>query len=1076
MNAIKSLKVLFAAIFLVSLFPEALIGRDPVEIVTRGQIQYQIYRRYTSPVYVYEVSVHKVDKNTVGELIIPNTINYRGEYYSVIEIDPEAFMDCLWLTSITIPNSVATIGKRAFQYCSNLTSINIPESLRTIEENTFFGCSGLMSINIPNSVTTIYESAFSACRSLKKLTIEDGYDPLLFRDYYQFKDCPIEELYIGRTLNWGRSPFKDNKALYSVIIGNSVTEIASSSFEGCSNLSSVTLSESVVKIGSFAFGDCSSLTSITIPNSVTTIGGRAFRASGLNHVTIPNTVAEIGCSAFSYCTDLKLLTIEDSSEPLLLNYDISNYDAPRESDYHFFSFSPIETLYLGRNYEGQYGRIHYAENTFPETLTSVTIGNCVTEIGQFAFHGCKNLSRLTIEDGNEPLSLGLETSAAKPFKDSPLESLYLGRTLSNEYPSFNSQENLKRVTIGEFVSTIGSEAFKGCIELETVSIGNSVKEIGKEAFYNCSALKNLTFGNSITEIGSYSFCGCSTLTSLDLPESVIAIGQSAFEDCINLSALRIPNSVEKIEYWAFKNCIGVKELSIEDGRTPLLLDFNFSNSIFCDCPIEKLYLGRTVPRVNAFKNIETLTTATLGNYVTEIGESAFEGCYRLKSINIPNSVTSIGDNAFSDCSELSTIVIPGMVESIGRCAFYNCSGLKQLTMEDGSTPIKIGCAASSFVFCNCPIETLYLGRDMPYDGDYPPFYGVKTLNAIAIGTTVTIIGKHAFEGCERLKSISIPGSVKTIGYWAFKDCTNLKEVTIEDSEETLAFEEPGNGSGCAVFYKCPAETLYLGRNLSYTAGSPISVETLSSVTISNFVTEIGSLAFYNSDKITSIVIPKSVTSIGWRAFSGCELSTVEVENPVPPTLVDDVFNFNTLQNAVLTVPEGCSGTYRRADGWKEFFTIVGENEIPAASIELNLKEMTLAEGSSQTLVATVSPDDTTDPTISWVSSNPEVATVNKQGVFGVVTAIKPGNVTITATTVNGMSATCNVTVTKKSSGNIDVVNGDNEDVYVDGNSIIVPSGSKVYDITGVQVNPDGVSNGIYIVHVPGAKTLKIRVF
>ena len=162
-------------------------------------------------------------------VVIPSSINVNGEDISVKAIANSAFYDNDTITSVTIPDSVTTIGQYAFSGCSSLTSIYIPSSVTTIGQYAFSYCSSLTSIYIPSSVTTIEYRAFYYCRSLTSIYIPD-----------------------------------------------SVTTIGQYAFSGCSSLTSIYIPSSVTTIGQYAFSGCSSLTSIYIPSSVTTIEYRAF--------------------------------------------------------------------------------------------------------------------------------------------------------------------------------------------------------------------------------------------------------------------------------------------------------------------------------------------------------------------------------------------------------------------------------------------------------------------------------------------------------------------------------------------------------------------------------------------------------------------------------------------------------------------------------------------------------------------------------------------------------------------------------------------------------------------------------
>ena len=269
-----------------------------------------------------------------GAVVIPDSVVYGGNTFTVTSIGDYAFSGCSGLTSITIPNSVTSIGDQVFTGCSGLTSVTIPNSVTSIGVEAFSYCSGLTSITIPNSVTSIGSWAFNFCSGLTSVTIPNSVTSIGDRAFYFCSGLTSIVVSSGNTIYDSRNncnaiietatntllfgcqtttiptsvtgigsyAFYACPGLTSITIPNSVTSIGDGAFRGCSSLTSVSIGNSVTSIGSVAFGHCIGLTSITIPNSVTSIGDYAFYyCSGLTSVTIPNSVTSIGYLAFSAC-------------------------------------------------------------------------------------------------------------------------------------------------------------------------------------------------------------------------------------------------------------------------------------------------------------------------------------------------------------------------------------------------------------------------------------------------------------------------------------------------------------------------------------------------------------------------------------------------------------------------------------------------------------------------------------------------------------------------------------------------------------------------------------------------------
>ena len=178
----------------------------------------------------------------------------------------------------------------------------------------------------------------------------------------------------------------------------------------------------------------------------------------------------------------------------------------------------------------------------------------------------------------------------------------------------------------------------------------------------------------------------------------------------------------------------------------------------------------------AFQNCAGITSVTIPNTITLIGEYAFEKCTGLKSITLPDSVTKIESRAFSSCSGMTSVALSNNLTSIDGWAFYGCSGLKSLTLPNSVTTIGEG------AFKDCS--------------------GLKSLT---FSENITKITDRSFEGCRGLTSVILPESVTTIEggytniYGAFGDCSNLAKILIPDSVASI---------GVGAFQGCDKLTIY----------------------------------------------------------------------------------------------------------------------------------------------------------------------------------------------------------------------------------------------------------------------------
>lgn len=238
---------------------------------------------------------------------------------SVETIGDNAFSNCDKLTSVTLGSGLKSIGNYAFNYCSALSSINIPEGVTFLGNSAFNHCASLESINIPGSVNTIGNSAFLHCTALEELTINSGVETI---DASAFNNCTsLTSVSIpGSVKTIGNSAFNGCTSLETLSLGSGVETIGSSAFQNCAKLKDFTLPSGLKSIGDNAFNGCAALTKVDMPDSVTYLGAGAYQnCTGLTSATLSEKLSEMNNSVFAGCTGLTTVTLPD-----LVN-NIGNY-------------------------------------------------------------------------------------------------------------------------------------------------------------------------------------------------------------------------------------------------------------------------------------------------------------------------------------------------------------------------------------------------------------------------------------------------------------------------------------------------------------------------------------------------------------------------------------------------------------------------------------------------------------------------------------------------------------------------------------------------------------------------------
>ena len=866
-------------------------------------------------------------------------------------------------------------GSGAMANCSNssssipwynsrdkITSVVISKGITSIGNYVFQGCRNLESVTIPDSVTSIGWYAFQGCTSLKSITIPD-----------------------------------------------SVTSIGMYAFLNCSNLESVTIPDSVTRIESSAFYTCTNLKSITIPDSVTSIGDSAFRSCyGLESVTIGSGVTSIGSSAFYTCTNLKSVTIPDSVTRI--------------------------------------GNSAFQDCT---SLESVTIGSGVTSIGGYTFSGCGNLKSVYATDLKSWLGITFEYASSNPLCNAA--DLYIGKDKLTELVvpegitaikacAFYGYKGLESVKLSDRVTSIGIGAFQNCSNLESVTIPDSVTSIENYAFYECTNLKSVTIGSGVTSIGNGAFQNCK-IKNITIPSSVTRIDANAFRGCESLEGITIPSSVTSIGDSAFRGCNGLESVTIPSTVTSM------GGNVFAECENlkeAKFAVGSLTVPGYTFEDCAKLETVTIPKTVTSIGSSAFRRCTNLANVTIPKSVVTIGASAFEECDSITSIEIPGELTTLNGSTFKGCDSLESVKLPDSITHI------SNQVFYNC-YSLAQINIPVSVNTVYESaFHGCVELKEAVFTDALTLFDYRVFEGCVSLEKVVFGKNIQTIRSDAFKNCPDLviygyagtvaqscaasyglEFVDISPKSYTVTYHANGGVGEPAPQIKEEGKTINLSTivpvldgytflgwakkssatSIDYQAGEEYSED--ADVTL-YAVWSSGSAP--DGVPVTGVVIDKTSLElkVGETATITVTVTPENADNKNVTWLSTDESVATVKGGVVTAVSEGTAAiVVTTVDGGKSAFCTVkvsGEEipeAVPVSGISLNKTSLELEEGESETLVATVAPENADNKSVTWMSTDESVATVEN----GKVKAVSAGTAVIVVTTVDGgKSAFCTVKV------------------------------------------------------------------
>lgn len=824
-------------------------------------------------------------------------------------VDKNAFYNCKSLNRI-LPATVETVGENAFKYsgitfsnailtsignyafsaCPRLTNITISGDLTVIQKQAFSYCENLTSVSLMGSnINYISERAFSGCINLKTINIAPTL-PLKSIGLYAFDGTAIEEFTIPET----------------------VENVYAGIFSSCNSLSKIVVNSQIAKLADSSLGTYNDSNRIIYGYKNSTAETYAI-TNHMNFVALDGegvSYARNGTWGTNGKWSIDLINIDSKTKAWRLTISgsgdmpsniVKSANGDNVNLAETCCYYKVEQVVIGDGVTSVPDRLLYLSEDSPLSVTSITLPSTLKRIGNYAFTGCKDIKKII-------LSEGLISIGDYAFSGCAIEA---------------------RLLLPSTVTTLGEGAFSGCDNLSMIIVGDACTSI----YYNSVNRLSCSFGGKSDgtlnqtfvvkcsrDSEAYNYAvkmGLKIICIDDMPNEIGTVGTCEWEYHSNDKVMYVVGAGTAAG--AFK---------YDDGTKVNVGEMAVDKIVYCEgiTSIENnSSISTNNGKLRGKGNICVLNPAEveLPSTLQCIGTYAFMECSRLEYINIPESVNRIKEYAFT-ASGLKYFTAPSSLNIIYDCAFEGCKSLKGVELSNTVSVCK-------YAFADCG-NLVYLDLGVVEEIGPHAFANAVKLPEIIIPDTTTTINNGAFEGGVMVKKLVLGTGLTEIEGNAFSNLIYLNQldynsISIENISGGVTMNNAGiytKGFQVNVGDAVESFDMYLlsmsnatkinfGKNVqSILTGdyipSPlisitvdeenpyiysyencayndndelvISAYGLKSITIKDSTTAICSNAF-NTSRITSIVIPDSVTEIYEYAFAYCEdLKSVSFSNNI----------------------------------------------------------------------------------------------------------------------------------------------------------------------------------------------------
>ncbi len=595
--------------------------------------------------------------------------------------------------------------------------------------------------------------------------------------------------------------FKDQAGITSIVIPDSITEIAKSAFEGCAGLTSVSLGKGVKTVGERAFHGCTALTEVVMGKSVDKIGEAAFGGCGkLQKLVLPFVGCQKAINYRAYGYDYTFGYIfgkqnYSGAQKVTMQYNkVTNNGTSYASATYYIpaSLSYVEVTVGNYQYYDSYDDNFYLEvGAFHNCsmIKELVLAPTITIAQIYATEGLSSLERLIapgLRSGIYGTMQALrEIDCAQTVAYNVKKLTIRGLTAQSELAKYADYDKIEELTLvfAEDVTKVKLEQLSPILDKLTGLMLPSTKTAIEEGVLPAlTALKKAALPYEMLAELHMQYLEELTILS----DTAYTVPATLFATATNLKSLTLDARVTSFEENAFLGCTQLATVTLDGAGEGLSFDALVGRW---------LGLGFGGERANPLSHgaalyfaggdgTHTAEQIVLPAELTAIGAYAFNGCSNLKMLTLGDRITTVGTNAFKNTAALKTVNFVGTLAQWCGIAFED----HEANPVNGAESLLIGGEVLTELGAGLTALTV-----SPY-----AFYGYLGLTKAALPEGLVEIGKSAFANCTALVDLSIPATLAEIGAFAFENCVSLFSVTFADTNGWARFESESAVSGTSL--------------------------------------------------------------------------------------------------------------------------------------------------------------------------------------------------------------------------------------------------------------------------------------